>query len=401
MRKERRAFLSLLLCALTLSASLAQFIADGPSQTCTNSGQRAVRIFYDGFESGNRETYDGMTQEYTAAFGTTDPPNPESNFYLGPLRNNLVEVNFMNLPNHTEIEVAFDLITSGSWDGTSGSGAAANYPDLFEMRIQEATVFSESFCTNLLSVVTDGQSFPPGSSGLNTCQTGGSPGSGQLPAAYTGYQYSGSDMDNRYRIGYRSAHTRTDFMDIEFEGNLGGTDSTEERWLIDDLEVWACIDDDGLADDENDDDRDDEDSGRLSPIIVGLLVGSGVVVIGGAVVFWGRNLNLPSNEENSKAKVKLVEKREGDHGDKRRQTGMSSATAVSEVIPRVQRDATGAPINDPVSVGPAAASKSTPPDNGTKRRDSGGKKRKGSNAPGGHKTTRRSSAASSGAKKGK
>jgi len=139
-----------------------------------------------------------------------------------------------NLQTHTSISLDFLLAIIDSWDGSSTAGNVNSIPDLFNVRVDGVTVFSEGFDEVVL-----GDSYTPPAGGLIVFsqQLGFSTGPG------IGWKDSGYDMgveSSLQNIAHTSSSVTIDWFGSGAGFGAGtslGNDGTDETWAIENLNV--------------------------------------------------------------------------------------------------------------------------------------------------------------------
>ena len=151
------------------------------------------------------------------------------------------------LPPHTTIDLAFLLAIIDTWDGTSFPPVPSQAPDFFNVQVDGAQVFSETFAN---ADAATGQTYspPPGVELANGVQLG-------FRSANV------NDLDDAYDMGLDPAfigipHTASSVTIAWFASGAGwgGGIAVDESWAIDNIQVsvnvipeaaggalWACI----------------------------------------------------------------------------------------------------------------------------------------------------------------
>ena len=146
--------------------------------------------------------------------------------FLGEFSNELVRLTLTNLPPHTNVTVAFDLLLIRSWDGTRGD-------DIWELNVDGTAPLLHSIFQVHDTFTTPPfphQSFPdPFLTGSNAAFTGAS------EIDTLGYFYSGNAEDCVYRMTYSCFHTNSS-LQINFVG-LTDEPIANESWGLDNVRV--------------------------------------------------------------------------------------------------------------------------------------------------------------------
>jgi len=146
--------------------------------------------------------------------------------FLGEFSNEVVRLTLTNLPPHTNVTVAFDLMLIRSWDGTRG-------PDIWELNVDGTTPLVHTIFQVHDTFTTQPfphQSFPdPYLAGSNAAFTGAS------EIDTLGYFYNNEPEDCVYRMTYSCVHTNPS-LQINFVG-LTDEPIANESWGLDNVFV--------------------------------------------------------------------------------------------------------------------------------------------------------------------
>ena len=146
--------------------------------------------------------------------------------FLGDFSNEVVRLTLTNLPPHTNVTVAFDLMLMRSWDGTRGN-------DVWELNVDGSAPLLHSIFQVHDTFTTQPfphQSFPDAFlTGSNAAFTGAA------EVDTLGYFYNSEQEDCVYRMTYSCFHTNAS-LQINF---IGLTDSPidNESWGLDNVRV--------------------------------------------------------------------------------------------------------------------------------------------------------------------
>jgi hypothetical protein len=114
--------------------------------------------------------------------------------YLGQFSNDTVSLSLANLPQHTQVTVAFDVYIIRSWDGNSTQWG----PDIFDVRAENGPVVTRTtFALQPLRQAWPGE-FPGGDN---------VPGAGATETSTLGYIFDGRVMDAVFRVNRTISHT--------------------------------------------------------------------------------------------------------------------------------------------------------------------------------------------------
>jgi hypothetical protein len=143
--------------------------------------------------SNNFETTVGSEWSVTRAEVT---PNGNRRF-LGQFGNDTVSLSLANLPQHSQVRVAFDVYVIRTWDG---NGPAAEYgPDIFEARVDNGpTLTRTTFTVHSYLRQAYPSEYPTGDN---------PPRSGTIENNSLGYSFNGTPLSSVYRIEKTVAHT--------------------------------------------------------------------------------------------------------------------------------------------------------------------------------------------------
>lgn len=173
-------------------------------------GGDGLLLFQDDFESGPQPGWIGASRERT----------PSGANVLGRYSRGGPGLQISNIGEHSELEIEFDLHIIHTWDGSSQFG-----PDIFEVRVDGASVFSNTF-SNLQG---SPQTYPvPGSAA----------GTGAILFDQLGYPSIFEGFENStYKIKLRVPHTASSVR-LDFLGGSALEPVSNESWAIDNLKVF-------------------------------------------------------------------------------------------------------------------------------------------------------------------
>jgi len=181
----------------------------------------ATVIFSNDFETG--------AGPELSASKVSRTPNKASS-YLGPFSTQKLWTRLTNLPEHTHIELSFDLLAIASLDGNLG-------PDVFTLAIEDGPELCHASIGNLVSP-TRHQSFPdqfPFS--RYPMQTGAT------RTESLGFSWSGAPMDATYEFTFLFPHNDKSLGVLLDSGKL--QDVHDEAWGVDNIIIKAITMKDG------------------------------------------------------------------------------------------------------------------------------------------------------------
>ncbi|RIK84024.1 MAG: hypothetical protein DCC68_02405 [Planctomycetota bacterium] len=189
------------------------------------------QVFYSNFDAGVPAQFTGSgASEGVQGFGDvgTGTNTFAGNFLRSTADNSgsgpatPITLTLTNLPAHTSVDLNFLLAIIDSWNGNSGFGS----PDLLNVSIDGATIFSETFDT--ANSQDQSYSSPSGVRLIDGEQLGFSTGGNSVDAAYNMY------LEPRFQGLPHTASTLTIEWFASGQGWGGGTD---ESFAIDNVEV--------------------------------------------------------------------------------------------------------------------------------------------------------------------
>jgi hypothetical protein len=170
-------------------------------------------VLFDDFESSSHPGWSLPV--------TTVPPIGGRRF-LGEFKRETIALTLTNLPAHDEIEISFDLMIRGYWQGNRA-------PDTWSVRLDDDFLLNTTFST------FTSQAYPGEYPGNSNRQAAGS-----LEENTLGYELSFADRgmleDVRYRITRSGAHTNAVAV-VTFSSSLHNI--SEAGWSLDNVAVVA------------------------------------------------------------------------------------------------------------------------------------------------------------------
>jgi hypothetical protein len=147
--------------------------------------------------------------------------------FLGQFGNSTVTLTLTNLPVHSNLTVAFDLLILNSWDGSMPRSVAPAGPDLFEASVEGGPTLLYASFDNASVSLGRPQSFPA------TYRTNDYPGqTGALEVNTLGFPLG----DAVYRLRYTFLHS-TNRLRLLFRGS-GLQPTDDESWGLDNIVIY-------------------------------------------------------------------------------------------------------------------------------------------------------------------
>ena len=143
--------------------------------------------------------------------------------FLGQFGNETASLSLANLPNHTQVTVAFDVYVIRSWDGNSTQWG----PDIFDVRAENGPVVTRTtFALQPLRQSWPGE-YPGGDN---------PPGTGAAERNTLGYNFDGGPMNAVFRVTKTIAHTGG-ALKLNFSASGLELTAGNESWGLDNVAI--------------------------------------------------------------------------------------------------------------------------------------------------------------------